>query len=53
MILWALVLLVASALVGVLNLTVLHDGEVAFAALLGGVVAVVAIVAALTRKVNS
>lgn len=52
MIVWALVLLVASALAGVLNLTVLHDGEVAFAALLGGVVAIAVIVAALIRKVN-
>jgi len=50
-ILWALVLLVASALAGVLNLTVLHDGEVAFAALLGGLVAIAALAASI-RKVN-
>lgn len=49
---WALVLLVASALAGVLNLTLLHDGEVAFAALLGALVAIAVIVAALIRKVN-
>ena len=52
MIRWGFVLLVASALVGVVNVTFVGDAEVAFVAILGAVVAIAVLAAALIRKVN-
>ena len=49
---WAIWLWRASLAAGLLNLTVLHDGEVASGVLLGGIMAVTTLVATRPRKGN-
>jgi hypothetical protein len=49
---WATMLLLASVAAGILNLTVLRDGEVASGVLLGVAMSVTTLVAARPRKGN-
>lgn len=49
---WATTLLLASVAAGILNLTVLHDEEVATGVLLGALMAITTLVAARPRKGN-